>query len=69
MKLIKGKTYNTKYGDLVYLGIVKGCNYRCGVCHIDRWNSFEFIKGTLDNFSEVWHFGSECIKTIELEGK
>jgi len=71
MKLIRGKLYKTPQGVMTYCGIVNvGVTFECEICHKERAAPHEFCanwdKYQQGYVGEWYHYGSECIKKINI---
>jgi hypothetical protein len=73
IKLIEGKQYIIKQDNwnsdlkVTYAGIVKDSNYTCDICKKQRWNTYCFIYGKVDNPTNQYFYGSECIKKLQID--
>jgi len=71
-KLNEGETYKMTFPnghsvDMVYCGKFKQSWYHCHFCHIQRSVCYQFTVGLPDNPSQVYNFGTECIKRVSIE--
>lgn len=68
LKLTEGQKYDSKYGLLTYTGFFRHGGFYCDGC--DRQRSIhEFLKGDYPQHTQIYHYGTECVKKFIREAE